>query len=756
MDLKYEKNQKKQAKNEDLKQQSKTQEPLLISLQNVASYKKKAELNTDKKINLVYGLNGTGKTVLSNYLYGKNKKNSQKNQDQSDFQDCSDNFDKNAKILVYNAQFIEDNFITQDKIKGIFTLSSKNKQALENIKTAEENLKKLTKEKESLEDQIISLQGQFKEKKDYIFQQVWKIKQEYTGGDRLLDYCLDGLKKSQKLFEYLSKIQKPENKPQETIERLKQTLKEIKQGTEIQLIQKLTIKSDNTEKNSIFTEAIVGSKSSVVSQLIERLNNSDWVKQGIEYLPKEIPESIECPFCQKKTITKELAENIKNYFDRSYQKKLDQVSTLHTQYKQIMTTVKDFYSDNKENKVIKETPDRFEKFVSQLQKVLEQNLEKIKKKISNPNQSVDLQQSTDQLNALNQFIDEINQKIDRYNQRIKNSNQEKEKIKTKFWETMRYEYNNTIEQYKQEERDFKKNKRDLEVEQKDNQKKIKEQEKIIEENQKNTQNMETAVSKINNNLKDIGIQDFQIKKNPNDDYYFLDRKTSTGSSFKSFSEGEKTIISFLYFLELCKGKTDQSEISSQKIIVIDDPISSLSHIYIFNVAQFIKNRFFKDPQNNYQRLFVLTHSLYFFHELVKGDNKKEKNHTKLFRITKEHASYIVCMEEEEIKNDYESYWAFLKDYQRNHTNNPILPNIMRNILEHFFGFIDKASFKEALNKMDSNKYSAFIRYMNRESHSDRENISDTKEIDHSIFVEAFKDIFKQAGHKKHYDKMMGI
>jgi len=80
---------------------------------------------------------------------------------------------------------------------------------------------------------------------------------------------------------------------------------------------------------------------------------------------------------------------------------------------------------------------------------------------------------------------------------------------------------------------------------------------------------------------------------------------------------------------------------------------------------------------------------------------------------------------------------------------------MRNILDHFFGFIDKANFADALNKIDNKKYSAFIRYMNRESHSERDSINDIKELDHTLFFNAFREIFEGTGYKKHYDKMMG-
>ena len=41
-----------------------------INLNNVASYKSLTALETDKKVNLIYGLNGTGKSTLSNYLFG--------------------------------------------------------------------------------------------------------------------------------------------------------------------------------------------------------------------------------------------------------------------------------------------------------------------------------------------------------------------------------------------------------------------------------------------------------------------------------------------------------------------------------------------------------------------------------------------------------------------------------------------------------------------------------------------------------------
>ncbi|MBU3978595.1 AAA family ATPase [Patescibacteria group bacterium] len=102
-----------------------------VSIKKVASYgENPAVLETTEKINLIYGLNGAGKTVFSNYLANK---------DSSDFSNCSIEGLDNEKILVYNQNFIEKNFYEKSTQKGIFTLSSENKVAEEKMYEVCEN-----------------------------------------------------------------------------------------------------------------------------------------------------------------------------------------------------------------------------------------------------------------------------------------------------------------------------------------------------------------------------------------------------------------------------------------------------------------------------------------------------------------------------------------------------------------------------------------------------------------------------------------
>ncbi|ECL2330565.1 AAA family ATPase, partial [Campylobacter jejuni] len=98
-----------------------------ISMKNVASYKDETTLETNKRINLIYGLNGAGKTQISKFLA---------NQKDEKFKDCKIEGLINEENLVYNQDFIDENFYDTDRQKGIFTLSEENtsiKQEIENL-----------------------------------------------------------------------------------------------------------------------------------------------------------------------------------------------------------------------------------------------------------------------------------------------------------------------------------------------------------------------------------------------------------------------------------------------------------------------------------------------------------------------------------------------------------------------------------------------------------------------------------------------
>ena len=270
-----------------------------IRMKNVASYKAETVLETDKKANLIYGLNGTGKSTVSGFLY--DIKNSL-------YSDCAvEGLRDTDKLLVYNQQFIKDNFYETEEIQGIFTLSKENKAAKTIIENAAKTVRTLLEEqRKQLEQEEISHTNYRKEMEDYQ-KEIWKIKTEYTGGDRVLEYCLDRLKgNKQVLFDYIISVDLPEQKPVYTVDDLKREAMTLQgDAKKEEMLSSISFMLSELEKSPLLSKAIVGKEDSTVSEIIDKLKNSDWVNNGLQYVRMD-EEPATCPFCQQPTITKAL------------------------------------------------------------------------------------------------------------------------------------------------------------------------------------------------------------------------------------------------------------------------------------------------------------------------------------------------------------------------------------------------------------------------------------------------------------------
>lgn len=717
-----------------------------ISMKHVASYKDEAILETDKKTTLIYGLNGTGKSTLSGFLY---------NRTGDVYKECKiDGLLPTNKVLVYNQQFIQDNFYETDDIHGIFTLSKENKEVKTLIDDANKKIKELSLQKDNLDKKMLEIQNNYKRQVEKYQNEIWKIKTNYSGGDRVLEYCLVGLKgKKETLFEHIISLDLPEKDPINTVEELKKEVLQL-QGDSGKKPLDSTIEIDLSyiENSTLVSKVIVGNKDSVVSELIDKMNNSDWVNEGLRYVRMDDDEGI-CPFCQQKTITTILLKQIKDYFDESYENDKKSLERLLEDYEYNVQRIKLRISEYKRKEYFSEDLFELEQCVNDFVSITTENIRKLQEKIKTPSMVVSLASSNEVIRKVNNMVAKNNLKILEYNEKIDNKQKSLNEIKNKFWELMRREYDSMITLYFSLEKNYRQDINKIQNELKITEAEIDVQCKIVSENRKKTVNIDEAVENIKQGLMELGINDFTIEKYSEDEaLYHLKRENGGDNIFRTLSEGEKMVISFLYFIELCKGETEVATSSSGKIIVIDDPISSLSHIYVFNIGRLIHNEFLRSEK--YEQIFILTHSLYFFYELtcIKHDDRDKMQ--KLIRICKNSkGSFFVPMKYEEIQNDYQSYWQIVKD-----ENQPpaLIANCMRNIIEYFFNFVEKQDFAQIFQRpeLQENRFTAFNRYMNRESHSKGQNIFDIKEFDYNNFREAFKLVFETEGYSLHYKKMM--
>jgi wobble nucleotide-excising tRNase len=717
-----------------------------ITINKVASYKELTLLETDKKTNLIYGLNGTGKSTFSDFLL---------KQTESKFKDCAiEGLGENDDVLVYNQSFIQENFFESESLQGIFTLSKKNKEAETKIANAEKEIKRISGIKELKEKELEKVKTDYTIKRESAKNKTWEIKKKYSGGDRVLEFCLEGYKSDgHKLLSYLESLPKPLSEPTITIESIKDEVQAIsgENAQKYDTINSILFSVQAIENATLLKKEIVGNENSSVSTLINKLKNSDWIREGLQYVPEVIENKNEsCPFCQEKTISKNLISNIEDYFDESYEADINLLKSYQEKYLNAIQSIprKSVFEENPKYEPFKKD---FELKYNAFKKIAEHNLELIKDKIKSPSSPVNLISSITSLEDLNKIIYSINSSIDEHNTKISQKQIAFNKIKTNFWNIMRWDYDQTISSIITEKTDFSKNISLINKDIIDLTNENLEQRTIIVDQQKETVNIEEAILNINNGLIDLGIEDFKIK-NHSENLYKIVRENNENRIFHSLSEGEKMIISFLYFIELCRGKKDATEAAKKKIIVIDDPISSLSHIYVFNIGRLIHNEFLRS--DNYEQVFLLTHSLYFFYEMTDTHKERRKETQKLFRIRKNSTgSKILEMKYEEIQNDYHSYWFVIKDQEQNPA---LIANCMRNIIEYFFNFVEKQDLNNVFQKpsMQANKFQSFCRYVNRESHSLGQNIFDIKEFDYDDFKEAFRLVFIENGYEKHYKKMM--
>ena len=719
-----------------------------IILKGVASYRKEACLETDKKVNLLYGLNGTGKSTFSEFLY---------NPLGARFSQCRiDGLEDNDTILVYNQKFVQDIFYEPEGIHGIFTLSKENAEAKKIIDNASAEVKKLIEQQRKMEEDGIKEKQEYSRKILEYQNQVWKIKTEYNGGDRILEFCLDGLKANKdSLFKYLVSLEKTVDQIDYSIDDLKKEAEQLRGEIQNkQSFSKVEISIDDIEQSELLSKVIVGNKNSSVAKVIEELGNSDWVNTGTKYVHIEGEESI-CPFCQQKTITQDFLNQISAYFDESYIQEKSQIEQMISRYDMEIKKVINFLNSIKEDSFLEKKKVELENLYANLISVSEHNLNTLREKLKMPSIPVTLQPIKEIIVSINSIIENANNEITKYNERVADIKGAKSKIRDRFWHLMRREYNSVIELYEANEKTHeileKKAQKDLETIKAEINIKM----ELIEKNRKKTVNIDEAVDNIKNGLIDIGITDFTIEKYSEEEaLYRLKREDSAEEVFKTLSEGEKMVISFLYFIELCKGESIAEKISNKKIVVIDDPISSLSHIYVFNIGRLIHNEFLRTEK--YNQLFILTHSLYFFYELTNMKHNERNKTQKLFRICKNtESSYFENMKYEDIQNDYQAYWHIIKDKKQAPA---LIANCMRNVIEYFFNFVEKQDFAQVFQRPELQEvsYMAFNRYMNRESHSKGQNIFDIKEFDYDSFQEAFKKIFEIEGYIEHYNKMIRI
>lgn len=243
---------------------------------------------------------------------------------------------------------------------------------------------------------------------------------------------------------------------------------------------------------------------------------------------------------------------------------------------------------------------------------------------------------------------------------------------------------------------------------------------------------------------------------------FKDRLLSDGSDAKdTLSEGEANFITFLYFYHLLKGSVSETGMTTNRVVVFDDPVSSLDSDVLFIVSSLIKGIFeeVRAGHGNVKQVFVLTHNVYFHKEVSfnpRRTNVALKEET--FWIVKKPGvnSLVEKHASNPIKTSYELLWVEVRSPNR---SNLSIQNTLRRILENYFkilGNVDPDSICDKFVGKEKLICKSLFSWVNEGSHSVHDDLYvsiDGNMVDNYLLV--FKKIFEKCGHLPHYEMMMG-
>lgn len=726
-----------------------------ISISNVATFGTTPEqVNALSQVNFFFGSNGTGKTTVSRVIA-----------DETKFPTCNVTWKAGTKLqtLVYNNDFVEHNFNQSAELKGVFTLGEKQLDTLAKIAAANSELVAL---KNKIADLTLGLQGadgtggkkgDLATLEARLKEKCWAQKQKHYPK---LQEGFAGYRNSAEKFKSKVLQELTANKAALlTLAELEMKAESVFGPTpraEASVPSVDAAKLLAREAESILKKRVIGKEDVDVAAMIKKLGNSDWVRVGRTFY--DVNEGT-CPFCQQST-SEAFAQSLNEYFDETFVADSQAIDNLVTNYATEAARVQQQVASiiASRSKFLDVEKLKSEKQLLDARISLNNQLLIGKKKEAS--QVVELESLSDLIATIKTLIDAANAQVTAHNKMVENLTTEKKTLTAQVWKFI-------LDELKADLSDFKTKKDGLEKAisamttkitnaKTDNANKAAE----IRELEKQTTSIQPTIDGINSLLSSFGFQGFKLAKAASGSSYKLIR--SDGSDAKAtLSEGEKTFVTFLYFYHLLKGSDSDSGMTTDRIVVFDDPVSSLDSDILFIVSSLIKGLFdeVRAGTGHIKQLLVFTHNVYFHKEVSYAPRQKgvSPNERTYWIVRKPGlVSRIDKHLTNPIKTSYELLWEEVRKPER---SNLAIQNTLRRILENYFKilggieFDDLCAMFDGKEKLICKSLCSWVHDGSHYAHDDLYVSIDDSMVD--TYLEVFRAIFDKSKHSAHYKMMMG-
>ncbi|BAW61372.1 putative uncharacterized protein [Helicobacter pylori] len=477
------------------------------------------------------------------------------------------------------------------------------------------------KKKKKNEESLQKLKQEREEKEKDFTDSCWE--KLYKKNEEDFKETLEGFKLKKKFKEKILEGFKNNGHNESEIvklEKLKENIRIVfsENQTELVPLECNLTDFDSVENHSIWEQKIVGSADVAIADLIKKLSNEDWVAQGREYLSKD---GNACPFCQQETITEEFKKQLESYFDTSYQESTDTIKKMKENYTKktarALEQLDKIVETEQKNQQTKLNKEIFKRIIETLRSKINGNWQKMHDKSKEMSRSFDLESTKNEIKEIRDLIDTANQQIANHNEMIKDVQNQKKICMEQTWKFLVNEFKSDIQEYNEKDCGLEKGISNLNKKISENQEKIEKLENEIRELEKTMVSIKPIVNEINALLKGYGFTNFSLACAEDEKSYRIQREDGQLVG-ETLSEGEVTFITFLYYYHLTKGSLKENDISKNKVLVIDDPISSLDSNILFIVSVLVKELMEEamKEKTNIKQVIILTHNTYFYKEIT--------------------------------------------------------------------------------------------------------------------------------------------
>ena len=718
-----------------------------IKIKNVATYSSETETSlTPSIVNFIYGNNGAGKTTITRIIENSN-----------DYLESSLSWDNDIEYhkLVYNRDFVKNNFNEETKLRGIYTLGEESEEVYKKIEELTLSKKTMQADIVFQKEQINSYQNKLKKLKRETVDLFWENYKKKLC-EPILELYRGNINSKENFFDKCIKLQYKENTMtyESIIEEYNILYKE--RLVEQDLIENININEISKLINSkILTTQIVENNNITLFQLINDLKNSSWVEEGLKYLNNSHNK---CPFCQNQ-LTTEFVEDIYKLYDQKYK-------NLKNEFYDIKEKIIKF--KNNTSVYLKEHSDIIKDSVMilDINDFLDTIEEELEKKSGDLKYVCNINKDISSIEKLHNLINSENEKIKQNNIKINDIENSKTKLISNGWNFIRNVSNKDVEKYNQKQITITHEISKILETKKQQEEKLDKVETEIHELENSITGITKSIGQINDLLKKFNFTNFSLKENEDNLTYSIIRPNGEDAT-KTLSEGEFSFISFLYFYNLVFGSRNKRGLQEEHILVIDDPVTSMDSNVLYIISTLIRNLIDLciEEKRNIKQIFILSHNVYFLKEVSYsyGFTGKEKTKKKYKYFIVRKVNGLSQIQEygynNPIKNSYELLWDNLRKKDYNDDSNL---NTMRRILEQYFHIIGNGNpnnnNKELINSFDEKDrllVKSLLSYINDGSHTimDGLYIVPDENLNQTAF-KVFRQIFEELGHINHYKMMM--